>query len=144
MHYFSRATGGFYEDSIHGEEMPADALLLTPEQYRAVMTDAPAGTYIAVGQDGYPLRLNCQPPDLELCERVWRDEVIDRVHWLRDRHRDELELGDPPTLSTVHYQSLLLYLKALRDWPQADAFPDTAQRPVEPSWIAAHMRFHPL
>ncbi|ERK99184.1 hypothetical protein O999_12780, partial [Pseudomonas putida LF54] len=55
--------------------------------------------------------------------------------WLRERHRDEQDLGRPTTLTNELFTELLAYLQALRDWPQAEAFPDSLLRPPPPNWI---------
>lgn len=68
-------------------------------------------------------------------ERLWRDVELAARQWLRERHRDEQDLGRPTTLSNEQFTELLAYLQALRDWPQAEAFPGPAQRPTPPSWI---------
>ena len=68
--------------------------------------------------------------------RAWRDNAIESVKWLRERHRDELDLALEPTFSTEQFKELLLYMQALRDWPQSPDFPDIELRPIAPSWIA--------
>lgn len=74
--------------------------------------------------------------DPEAAERVWRDAEIVRVAWLRDRHRDEVELGGETSITAEQYAELLAYLQALRDWPQSADFPDNRHRPLSPGWIA--------
>ncbi|SDC64515.1 Phage tail assembly chaperone protein [Pseudomonas guariconensis] len=69
-------------------------------------------------------------------ERSWRDGEIAAHEWLVSRHRAEVELQRDTTLTAEQYAELLQYLQALRDWPAAEAFPDSAQRPVAPLWIA--------
>lgn len=69
-------------------------------------------------------------------ERVWRDEQVDSTEWLVTRHRDEQDMQLATTLNAEQFAELLVYRQALRDWPQSEAFPDSAQRPVAPPWIA--------
>ncbi|AOE78787.1 hypothetical protein A7318_09395 [Pseudomonas lurida] len=76
------------------------------------------------------------PDDLAIDERAWRDAEIERVRWLRDRHRDEMDMGVPTSLSAEQFAGLLLYIQQLRTWPQATGFPDQAARPVPPDWLA--------
>ncbi|MFL1525848.1 phage tail assembly chaperone [Pseudomonas sp. O230] len=73
-------------------------------------------------------------------ERKWRDAKLISVMWLRERHRDQLEIAGPATLSTEQFSELLVYMQALRDWPQSPDFPDNQHRPVAPSWIAEQTR----
>ncbi|MFK0032979.1 phage tail assembly chaperone [Pseudomonas monteilii] len=79
------------------------------------------------------------PPSAEQLaqtERLWRDNAINQVRWIRERHRDEQDLGRATALDGEQFSEFLEYLQALRDWPQTAAFPDAAHRPVPPEWIA--------
>ncbi|MFJ4154184.1 hypothetical protein ACIPZF_05175 [Pseudomonas sp. NPDC089752] len=73
--------------------------------------------------------------DQSAVQRTWRDAEITLRQWLRDRHRDEQDLGRPTTLSEVQYLELLGYLQQLRDWPSHELFPDPGSRPEPPAWI---------
>jgi hypothetical protein len=68
--------------------------------------------------------------------RAWRDSEIESIKWLRERHRDELDLGIAHVLTDGQFAQLLTYMQALRDWPQVLDFPAMESRPVVPSWIA--------
>ncbi|MCD5977210.1 phage tail assembly chaperone [Pseudomonas quasicaspiana] len=68
-------------------------------------------------------------------ERAWRDDELSSVVWLRDRHRDQLDIGSETTLSGDQFQELLVYMQALRDWPQSPDFPDQAERPPALDWL---------
>ena len=68
-------------------------------------------------------------------ERRWRDLELQGVAWLRERHRDQAELGSDTTISADQYSELLTYMQQLRDWPQSVSFPDSSKRPVPPDWI---------
>ncbi|MHA6126293.1 tail fiber assembly protein [Pseudomonas fluorescens group sp. PF-1] len=67
--------------------------------------------------------------------RAWRDAEIVRVAWLRDRHRDELELGEETTVTAEQYSELLTYIRNLREWPATVGFPVDDSRPLVPVWI---------
>jgi hypothetical protein len=69
-------------------------------------------------------------------ERAWRDGELIRTEWLIARHRDEVEMTNPTTLSAEQYGELLAWRQLLRDWPESAAFPDSAARPVPPAWLA--------
>ncbi|OBZ26580.1 hypothetical protein BS643_12510 [Pseudomonas protegens] len=73
-------------------------------------------------------------------ERAWRDNELLRAGGLRDRHRDEEEIGIASTLSDDQYLELLRYIQALRAWPQSEYFPLIERRPAAPSWIAEQTR----
>ena len=71
----------------------------------------------------------------ESLERAWRDAELAELVWLRDRHRDQLEIGAATTLSAEQFSELLLFMQALRDWPQSEVFPDVSARPVPPAFL---------
>lgn len=75
----------------------------------------------------------------QAAERAWRDMQIMSVEWMRNRHRDQLEIGAPTTLTAGQYQELLQYMQDLRDWPQSDDFPQQERRPLQPEWIAGQL-----
>ncbi|QXH37729.1 phage tail assembly chaperone [Pseudomonas muyukensis] len=68
-------------------------------------------------------------------ERGWRDKMLAGAVWLRDRHRDQLEIGATTTLTADQFAELLVFMQALRDWPQSEAFPDVSARPVPPAFL---------
>lgn len=75
--------------------------------------------------------------DLALDERLWRDAEIGRVRWLRERHRDESDMGVATSLTADQFAGLLAYIQQLRTWPDAALFPDQKARPVPPEWLAS-------
>lgn len=74
---------------------------------------------------------------IETAERDWRDGAMVKVTWLRERHRDEQDMGRDTTLLAQQFSELLSYLQSLRDWPQSDQFPLEAHRPMSPGWLTA-------
>jgi len=68
--------------------------------------------------------------------RIWRDSELSKVLWMRERHRDQQEIGAATTLSGEQFSELLAYMQNLRDWPQSPDFPSVEHRPAEPAWIA--------
>lgn len=74
--------------------------------------------------------------ELSARERAWRDVELTSVLWLRERHRDQLEIDVETTLTAEQFKELLVYMQALRDWPQSPDFPVIEQRPAAPPWIA--------
>jgi hypothetical protein len=83
-----------------------------------------------------------QTPEVDLIEqeRRWRDDELLSVIWLRDRHRDQLEIGGDTTLTNDRFAELLLYMQALRDWPQSPDFPQSQHRPIALDWIAEQVQ----
>lgn len=86
--------------------------------------------------DDDPALSYVSPAQIAAVERYWRDSQLSSVMWLRERHRDQQDLGGSTTLTAEQFQELLVFMQALRDWPQSDLFPDVEKRPVAPLWIA--------
>ncbi|WP_047302123.1 phage tail assembly chaperone [Pseudomonas fluorescens] len=135
--YSFEAASWYHPD--YNAEIPADAVkvdqCLRDELLAGVGTDI----VIVKGKSGMP-ELGPRPPaspeQLMSQERRLRDAELASVIWLRERHRDQLEIEAPATLTGEQFKELLVYMQALRDWPQSAGFPDVQHRPVAPPWIA--------
>lgn len=87
-----------------------------------------------LGEDSAELAVVSQS-QMVIAERSWRDGELLGVKWLRERHRDQLEIDVETTLTAEQFKELLVYMQALRDWPQSADFPDVQRRPAAPPWI---------
>ncbi|WP_226500523.1 phage tail protein [Pseudomonas sp. MWU16-30322] len=138
MRYYSKSTGCTYLEGIH-KEMPADAVLITESRFAEVLGTSSPGKVRSHDSEGLPIWINPPEPTVEVLaaeERVWRDLEFERVKWLRERHRDQVEINQRPTLAPEQFSELLFFLRSLRDWPQSPDFPSKDSRPVVPAWIA--------
>lgn len=138
MRFYSQTTGCCYLEGIHAT-MPDDAVAISDERYDAVIGNPQPGKLRSHDANGLPVLID--PPaltsdEVAAQERAWRDGELLARQWLRDRHRDEQDLGRATTLSDAQFAELLEYLQGLRDWPQSESFPDVTFRPVAPGWIA--------
>ena len=121
-------------------KIPTGAVEVDDKTWRRI-TQETDGVW-TLGSDGaiskLPFSVDPEQAKLRLieAERAWRNGEIARVSWLRDRHRDEVDLGHTPALTAEQFAELLSYMKMLRDWPENQDFPDTVSRPVAPGWIA--------
>ena len=137
---FRCSTECFYDLRFH-KDIPVDAMEVTVDEFNSLSVGRNAGKKILFESgelilvDREPMALSKE--EIETSERMWRDGAMTDVQWLRDRHRDELELGLKPTLSSERFADLLGYLQELRDWPQSELFPKVEHRPVAPTWISA-------
>ncbi|UWS68427.1 phage tail assembly chaperone [Pseudomonas mosselii] len=136
---FSPSTELFYSTRIHSE-IPVDAIEVSDSEYKNFLIGRNAGQRIVL--DNGALVLASPDPELEMeqvkvRERSWRDAEVASAAWIRDRHRDEQELGIATTLSPEQFAELLGYIQQLRDWPQSESFPHIPQRPVAPPWLAS-------
>lgn len=138
MRFYSPSTGCTYLPAMHGESIPGDAVEISDEVFLRVIANPELGKVRAHDNNGQPYLINAPvfEVDLEGVERMWRDAEIERVKWLRERHRDQLEIGTETTLKDEQFSELLLYVQSLRDWPQSSAFPDSEHRPIAAPWIA--------
>ncbi|MBI6895462.1 hypothetical protein JET64_01430 [Pseudomonas putida] len=124
-HYRQKGTNQVYAYAADGSE---DAFKVKD---LVLMTDAELQAYLN------PQRTQEQ---IESAERVWRDAAVNDVLWLRERHRDEQDLGRTPSLTVERFSELLTYLQSLRDWPQSEMFPDAESRPRQPAWVQEVVR----
>ncbi|MDP9507874.1 phage tail assembly chaperone [Pseudomonas protegens] len=135
--FYCAATGGYY---LPGEQ-PADKSCkkITKAQHVELRAQNSAGKIIVADSEGFPVAVDPPGPTAEQIssnERAWRDLVLSTVVGLRDRHRDQLEIDVETTLTAEQFKELLVYMQALRDWPQSPDFPQIEHRPVLPPWIA--------
>jgi len=137
MRYYSKSTGSTYIAGLHGS-MPADAVEISEDLYLSVIGNPASGKARAHDDRGLPYLIDApvQLPDLQAQEREWRDSELMTATGMRDRHRDQLEIEVETTLPAEQFKELLLYMQALRDWPQSPDFPVLEQRPAAPPWIA--------
>ncbi|QCI14244.1 phage tail protein [Pseudomonas putida] len=139
MRFYSPSTACCYLTGIH-EEMPSDAQPISEEIYQSVIANPERGKVRSHDSAGQPNLID--PPlyeptleDLKAGERTWRDSYLTATEWLVTRYRDEKDMQRAPTLTIEQFNELLVYRQALRDWPQSESFPDSACRPVEPTWL---------
>lgn len=137
MRFYSQTTQTTYLRGMHAS-MPDDAVEITDELYLAVIGNPPTGKVRAHDDRGLPYLVDTSEVVLDFAapERDWRDTKLSSVMWLRERHRDQLEIGTATTLTGEQFKELLVYMQSLRDWPQSPDFPQAEHRPVAPSWIA--------
>lgn len=116
----------------------------SPQQYNSLgdlppgFTDKPRPNIYYVWLDNkWTLDKSAKIASEQSAERQWRDAEIESIKWLRERHRDESDIGLANTLNDEQFKELLTYLQQLRDWPQSSEFPAVASRPVPPEWVAS-------
>ncbi|AZE47133.1 phage protein [Pseudomonas chlororaphis] len=137
--YYHFASRSFLDTATYAtKSIPPDAIEITREERVMLLDGEASGQSIVLNDQGRPVLVEPTPDPEAIAnqERWWRDAELDSVKWLRERHRDELELAISLSLTTAQYSELLAYMQQLRDWPQSANFPDSAHRPVEPSWVA--------
>lgn len=138
--YYSHITGNCYLENGPAP-IPPEAIEISDERYEEVIANPDPAKVRSHDGQGLPILID--PPvavltaeELAAIERAWRDGEVSSTEWLVTRHRDEQDMQVVTTLTAEQFAELLVYRQALRDLPQSKAFPDTAQRPVAPPWIA--------
>ncbi|NWB72611.1 hypothetical protein HX805_09045 [Pseudomonas sp. G5001] len=136
--FYSPSERGFFDTALNSKkQIPTDAIAVNEAQRRELVAGISRGLLAQVSEDG-SLELVEPPIDpaaVALAERAWRDAVLTSAAWLRERHRDQLEIGAPTTLTAEQFEGLLTFMQALRDWPQSPEFPDSTHRPIAPTWL---------
>lgn len=68
---YSKTTGGFYDQEIHGSNIPADSVEITQEQYVILMNGQSKGKIVTADSNGYPVLKNpTQPSSNEISAAV--------------------------------------------------------------------------
>jgi len=135
--FYSQSTGGFYSAAIHGDNMPADAVEITPECHAALLEAQSSGKRISVDDAGHPIAIDPPAPstgERALAARSQRDAALSATDWLVTRHRDEMEAGDALTLQPEQYATLQAYRTALRNFTSQAGFPDVGL-PTAPAFV---------
>jgi hypothetical protein len=131
--HFSPATGAFYDEAIWPSPIPDDAVEVSAEDHAALLEAASRGKIVQAGPDGAPIAVDPPAPSIQslaAAARRRRDIEVAALRWMVERHRDEIEMGRPTTLSADRYVALLDHLQTLRDVPAQAGFPNTIDWPV--------------
>lgn len=63
--FYAKSTNGFYDEAIHGDNIPADAVEITTEEHQALLEGQSNGKVIAADKNGKPVLQNPPPPTAE-------------------------------------------------------------------------------
>jgi len=134
---FCAETCGFYLPGMQPKGL--GCVEITKLEHEELRAQNAAGKIISAGPGGVPVAIDPPPPtseEMAVKERGWRDIQVSQAAILRDRHRDQQEIGAETALTPEQFKALLVYMQALRDWPQSPDFPDSEHRPGAPAWLA--------
>lgn len=119
--YYSPSTKGFYNTDIHADEdIPGDRVFITAQEWVQLLDEQSAGREIILGTHGRPITVDRDPT---LALLASRDAALRETDWLVARHRDEVELETPTTLSGEDYRLLQQWRAALRNLRSHPDFP---------------------
>ena len=137
--YYSSNPRGFYDDRLHGENIPEGAKQITSERHHELLEGQSQGKIIREDAGGYPVLIEpppLTPGEVAVIERNWRDAKLAATDGDVTRHRDEVEEGLATTLTAEQYRDLQAYRRRLREWPESGEFPLVDHRPIAPPWLA--------
>ncbi|HDN9015381.1 TPA: DUF4376 domain-containing protein [Aeromonas salmonicida] len=60
--YYAKSTGGFYDTSIHGKKIPANAVEISDSYHSDLLQAQSAGKKITANEDGYPIAIDPPTP----------------------------------------------------------------------------------
>lgn len=132
-HYYSETTKGFYVEELRdlyeqAGTWPADARILTVEQYNKLHEELTGKHQVAFDKKGKPRVVPIPAADIKVldsyAERSWRNDELSRA----DNMIKIVEDGEG--VGTV--EDWREYRKSLRKWPEHKSFPNMKFRPTAP------------
>jgi hypothetical protein len=124
--FYSASRAGFFDDAIH-DVVPDDAIAISTEYYRLLMTAQTEGMLIVGGPDGVPIA--SARPGLSA------DEALEVLRAERNRlltASDYTQMPDAP-LTDAQRETWRIYRQALRDLPETNSDPAACAWPVTPA-----------
>ncbi|MCT9014628.1 tail fiber assembly protein [Cupriavidus gilardii] len=110
---YSPSTGGFYDPSIHGDGIPADAIEVSDDDYWALMAAPADGKIIAASETGYPVAVDpppLPPEQLLAANTALRNRLLAEAAERMAPLQDAVDLG----MATEEEQARLLQWKQYR------------------------------
>ena len=117
MKYYSKNTGGFYDDEIHGDDIPADVVEITDDTWMELLNGQAEGKIISADENGYPVLTASPPPtqqeliaQAELKRGELRAKVDSEISWRQDAvdSGDATEVESTALAAWKKYRVLLM------------------------------------
>lgn len=146
MFFFSKMTQGFYNDSIHGGNIPPDAIEITDDHYAELLSAQECGKRITTDENGFPIAID-QPAPVrtvtsllaEIAAKRWEVEtggITVAASQIKTDRASQSQLN-------IAYTSLKSGLIADTRWKDADGlFTNVTLAELEPiaKAVATHVR----
>lgn len=122
---YSRSTGGFYREDIHGANIPDDALPVSQERYNSVIANPTPGKVLSHDSDGLPILIDPPPPlplTLKQVEaerlRAYADPITGSDRYFSEAQRETL-MGNPDAADAAKALGMARFaeIKAEHPWP---------------------------
>lgn len=119
--FYAPSTGGFYDPSIHGTNIPSDAISISDAEYDNLLAELSAGKVIVIGANGKPVAVDAPatPGTWEFI-RAERNSLLLASDWT--------QLSDSP----ADKAAWSAYRQELRDVTSTYATPDEVVWPTPP------------
>lgn len=112
---YSPSAGGFFDTDIHGDAIPDDAVDVTHERHRELMTAQAAGLVIRAGVDGAPVAQQPPPASPEQIAAARKVQIQADLKSIDDRKvralTDALLNNDTSRLQSLETQAAALRLE---------------------------------
>ncbi len=131
--FYSKTTKGFYDPTIHGANIPPDAVEITDQQHADLLNGQSAGKVITSDANGNPELTDPPAPttdQLAAAARQKRDGLITAIQWRLSRYENQMAQGISPNDTADQYKAVLVYVQALRDLTKQAGFPATITWPT--------------
>ncbi len=131
--FYSKTTKGFYDPTIHGANIPPDAVEITDQQHADLLNGQSAGKVITADANGNPELTDPPAPtadQLAASARQKRDGLITAIQWRLSRYENQVAQGIAPNDTADQYKAVLVYVQALRDLTKQAGFPATITWPT--------------
>lgn len=118
--YFSKLTGGFYSDEIHGQNIPEDAKSISDELYQSLIQGQAEGAQISSDEEGNPVLIERPGVPFE----TLRDAELDLFRGLREQYLNRLAgimVAAQVDGDTATAQAALAMRRGLLDLPASDS-----------------------
>lgn len=117
--FFSPSTCGFYLETVHGADMPADVVAIAADDHSALMAAQAAGCTIASDPDGYPIAVPRPAPTV--AELTARGAAVVQGHLdatARQRRYDSIQTAvsyrdDPNPVFAAEGEALFAWRSAV-------------------------------
>lgn len=108
--FYSPGTRAFYSDLIHGDAVPADAVVITQARHRELLTGQASGRAIIAGEDGFPrlqpaARLTTSDRRAQLAARNKR-EAARRIEAISPLWRQINDQRDPSDAGAARFVAI--------------------------------------
>jgi hypothetical protein len=77
--FYSKSTNGFYDISIHGNQMPVDVVEITEEVYVDLLNGQGNGKNIAANESGHPILVDSPSASYQILREMAYPSFLDYI-----------------------------------------------------------------